>query len=122
MKDHNIYCTNLIHTLPPPIHTPLYIMVQVQGILTCGCRFNERLKVKTESVFVYYRFSVYGVGDGDHNVGVTSKLVGTGGELELVGDLQIGITGHVIGGVVILEKDSKWLEVDYIILSIILTY
>ena len=48
-----------------------------------------------------------GVGGGGRNVGVTGSLVRAGGELELVGSLQVGIAGGAVGGGVILEVEKK---------------
>ncbi len=48
-----------------------------------------------------------GVGGGGRNVGVTGSLVRAGGELELVGGLQVGIAGRAVGGGVILEVEQK---------------
>jgi hypothetical protein len=43
-----------------------------------------------------------GVGGGGRDVGVTGSLVGAGGELELVGRLEVGVAGGAVGGGVIL--------------------
>ena len=48
-----------------------------------------------------------GVGGGGRDVGVTGSLVGAGGELELVGRLQVGIAGGAVGGGVVLEVEEK---------------
>ena len=48
-----------------------------------------------------------GVGGGGRDVGVTGSLVGAGGELELVGRLQVGIAGGAVGGGVVLEVEKK---------------
>jgi len=48
-----------------------------------------------------------GVGGGGRDVRVTRRLVGAGGELELVGRLQVGIAGRAVGGGVILEVEEK---------------
>ena len=50
-----------------------------------------------------------GVGGGGRDVGVTGSLVRAGGELELVGSLQVGIAGGAVGGGLILkiEKESE---------------
>ena len=48
-----------------------------------------------------------GVGGGGRNVSVTGSLVGAGGELELVGRLQVGIAGGAVGGGVVLEVEEK---------------
>ena len=53
-----------------------------------------------------------GVGGGGRNVGVTGSLVGAGGELELVGRLQVGIAGGAVGGGVVLEVEEKGEHVD----------
>ena len=44
-----------------------------------------------------------GVGGGGRDVGVTGSLVGAGGELELVGRLEVGVAGGAVGGGVILQ-------------------
>ena len=48
-----------------------------------------------------------GVGGGGRNVGVTGSLVRAGGELELVGGLEVGIAGGAVGGGVILEVEKE---------------
>ena len=48
-----------------------------------------------------------GVGGGGRNVGVTGSLVGAGGELQLVGGLEVGIAGRAVGGGVILEVEKE---------------
>ena len=48
-----------------------------------------------------------GVGGGGRDVRVTGSLVGAGGELELVGRLQVGITGRPVGGGVILKVEKE---------------
>ncbi len=48
-----------------------------------------------------------GVRGGGRDVRVTGSLVGAGGELELVGRLQVGIAGGAVGGGVILEVEKK---------------
>jgi len=53
-----------------------------------------------------------GVGGGGRDVGVTGSLVGAGGELELVGRLQVGIAGGAVGGGVVLEVEEKGEHVD----------
>ena len=46
-----------------------------------------------------------GVGGGASDIAVTGSLVRAGGELELVGGLQVGIAGGAVGGGVILQKE-----------------
>merc|ERR1719502_396789 len=48
-----------------------------------------------------------GVGGGGRDVGVTGSLVRAGGELELVGSLQVGITGTLVGVVVLLKIEQQ---------------
>mmetsp|Transcript_41680 Transcript_41680/g.87038 ORF Transcript_41680/g.87038 Transcript_41680/m.87038 type:complete len:105 (-) Transcript_41680:93-407(-) len=48
-----------------------------------------------------------GVGGGGRNVGIAGSLVRAGGELELVGRLQVGIAGGAVGGGVILEVEKE---------------
>ena len=48
-----------------------------------------------------------GVGGGGRDVGVTGSLVRAGGELELVGGLEVGIAGGAVGGGVILEVEKE---------------
>jgi hypothetical protein len=48
-----------------------------------------------------------GVGGGGRNVGVTGSLVRAGGELELVGSLEVGIAGGAVGGGVILKGQYR---------------
>ena len=45
-----------------------------------------------------------GVGGGGRNVGVAGSLVGAGGELELVGSLEVGVAGLAVGTGVVLRK------------------
>jgi hypothetical protein len=47
-----------------------------------------------------------GVGGGGRNVGIAGSLVGAGGELELVGSLEVGVTGLAVGSGVILEVEQ----------------
>jgi hypothetical protein len=53
-----------------------------------------------------------GVGGSASDVGVTGGLVRAGGELELVGGLQVGIAGGAVGGSVVteVEEESEHLE------------
>ena len=48
-----------------------------------------------------------GVGGSGRDVGVTGRLVGAGGELELVGRLEVGVAGGAVGGGVVLEVEEK---------------
>ncbi len=48
-----------------------------------------------------------GVRGGGRDVGVTGSLVRAGGELELVGRLQVGVAGRAVGGGVVLEVEEK---------------
>jgi hypothetical protein len=48
-----------------------------------------------------------GVGGGGRDVGVTGSLVRAGGELELVGGLEVGIAGGAVGGGVILRNSNQ---------------
>jgi hypothetical protein len=48
-----------------------------------------------------------GVGGGGSNVGVAGGLVGSGGELELVGGLQVGVAGGAVGAGVVLKVEQK---------------
>ena len=45
-----------------------------------------------------------GVGGGGRNVGIAGSLVRAGGELELVGSLEVGVAGLAVGAGVVLEK------------------
>jgi hypothetical protein len=47
-----------------------------------------------------------GVGGGGRNVGIAGSLVGAGGELELVGRLEVGVTGLAVGSGVVLEVEK----------------
>jgi hypothetical protein len=47
-----------------------------------------------------------GVGGGGRNVGVTGSLVGAGGQLELVGSLEVGVAGLAVGTGVVLEVEK----------------
>jgi hypothetical protein len=47
-----------------------------------------------------------GVGGGGRNVGIAGSLVGAGGELELVGSLEVGVTGLAVGSGVVLEVEK----------------
>ena len=47
-----------------------------------------------------------GVGGGGRDVGVTGGLVGAGGELELVGRLEVGVAGLAVGTGVVLEVEK----------------
>ena len=53
-----------------------------------------------------------GVGGSAGNVGVTGSLVRAGGELELVGGLEVGIAGGAVGGGVVteIEEESEHLD------------
>ena len=44
-----------------------------------------------------------GVGGGGSDVGIAGSLVGTSGELELVGSLEVGVAGLAVGTGVVLE-------------------
>ena len=48
-----------------------------------------------------------GVGGSAGNVGIAGSLVGAGGELELVGRLQVGIAGGAVGGSVVTEVEEE---------------
>ena len=48
-----------------------------------------------------------GVGGSAGDVGVAGSLVRAGGELELVGGLEVGIAGGAVGGGVILEIEKE---------------
>jgi hypothetical protein len=45
-----------------------------------------------------------GVGGGGRNVGIAGSLVRAGGELELVGSLEVGVAGLAVGAGVVLEQ------------------
>jgi len=47
-----------------------------------------------------------GVGGGGGDVGVTGSLVRASGELELVGGLEVGVTGLTVGTGVVLEVEK----------------
>ena len=47
-----------------------------------------------------------GVGGGGRDVGVTGGLVGAGGQLELVGRLEVGVAGLAVGTGVVLEVEK----------------
>jgi hypothetical protein len=47
-----------------------------------------------------------GVGGGGRNVGIAGSLVRAGGELELVGSLEVGVAGLAVGAGVILEVEK----------------
>jgi len=68
-----------------------------------GCRRRHRVFVRAENLLV----EGLGVSRGGGHVGVTGGLVGAGGELELVGRLQVGIAGGAVGGGVVLEVEEK---------------
>ena len=53
-----------------------------------------------------------GVGGGGRDVGVTGSLVRAGGELELVGGLEVGIAGGAVGGGVILYERQSAREIS----------
>ena len=71
--------------------------------MCCFCRFFVLGSLRS-SFFGRRNLLVegLGVGGGGRDVGVTGSLVGAGGELELVGRLQVGIAGGAVGGGVIL--------------------
>ena len=48
-----------------------------------------------------------GVGGGGRDVGVAGRLVRAGGELELVGRLQVGVAGGAVGGGVVLRSKRR---------------
>ena len=47
-----------------------------------------------------------GVGGGGRNVGIAGSLVRAGGELELVGSLEVGVAGLTVGAGVVLEVEK----------------
>ena len=47
------------------------------------------------------------------HVGVTGGLVGAGGELELVGGLEVGVAGGAVGGGVLAEVEHKLEHFDW---------
>ena len=63
-----------------------------------GYLLNQNLHLLVEGL---------GVGGGGRDVGVTGSLVRAGGELELVGGLEVGIAGGAVGGGVILEVEKE---------------
>ena len=65
--------------------------------------------VHIRTIFPAVRLLVQGlgVGGGGRDVGVTGSLVRAGGELELVGGLEVGIAGGAVGGGVILEVEKE---------------
>ena len=71
---------------------------------------NEKAKlIQANPNLVMTRLLVerLGVGGGGGDVSVTGSLVGAGGELELVGGLEVGVAGGAVGGGVILEVEKK---------------
>jgi len=48
-----------------------------------------------------------GVGGGSRDVGVAGRLVGAGGEFQVIGCLEVGVAGRAVGGGVVLEVEEK---------------
>ena len=61
---------------------------------------------KDPTVAMHLLVEGLGVGGSGRNVGIAGSLVRAGGELELVGSLEVGVAGLAVGAGVILEVEK----------------
>ena len=85
------------------------VMMTINHIRMIFTEREPRGDLSTHSATISLNLLVQGlgVGGGGRDVGVTGSLVRAGGELELVGSLQVGITGTLVGVVVLLKIEQQ---------------